>query len=207
MSEPDDVLDENLDEKLRAAFAPPPPHVHAAAARAAAAPRAHGPRWPWLLAAAAVAVLGVVFAMTRTTRGTHTHDGHALGAMWVAAYEHAVARGDAGSFCCDPGSDFARTCEQRFAARIVVGASAGASEVELCGCYCGLPTGGCVAAMARTSAGPVGLFVVPRDADPAPRLPRDSDLHLARRELGPVVLYALSSASPAEPLARFELAP
>jgi hypothetical protein len=75
------------------------------------------------------------------------------------------------------------------------------------GCYCGLPTGGCVAALANTGEGAVGVFVVPRAQDPQPCLPANCALHLARRELGPLVLYAVSRSPQAGPLAQFALAP
>jgi hypothetical protein len=48
---------------------------------------------------------------------------------------------------------------------------------------------------------------LPRDRDPRPRLPANCAFELARRELGPVVLYALSRREAERSLAPFRLAP
>jgi hypothetical protein len=198
-----DPLDDELDRRLRAAFAPPSNAQLAGVARAAAhAPQRRLP-WPWLLAAAA-AVLTIVFMVARPTRGPQGHDGAQLGAMWAAAFADAETNGFASGSCCDGGQDLAGVCQQRFAVRLRFG---GSDDVTVHGCYCGLPTGGCVAALCHTGNEPVGVFVVPREQDPGPRLPASSGLHLARRELGPLVLYAVSRSPRPASLAPFELAP
>ena len=185
--------DDQLDARLRAAFALPPSSVFAAQARAVAVPHHARPRWPWLLAAAALLVT-IALAITRPVRGPEGHDANELGAMWAAAYEHALEQGFSGGSCCVPGLDLAKACEEKFAVKLGLGAE---SPVKLLGCYCGLPTGGCMALLARTNGDAVCVYVVPCGRDPRPRLPDQSNLHLARRELGSLVLYALS-ASPAD---------
>jgi hypothetical protein len=75
--------------------------------------------------------------------------------------------------------------------------------VKLVGCYCGLPTGGCMALLVRTNGDPVCVYVMPCAQDPRPRLPAASTLHLARRELGSLVLYALSTSPADDTLAGF----
>ena len=198
-----DPLDEALDARLRTAFAPPSSAQFAAQARAVV--RAPAPRvmWPWLLAAAAL-MLTIGLFVLRPARGPEGHDGAELGAMWVAAYEHAETSGFGSASCCDPAQDFGVACEQRFAVRIGLG---GDSDVTLRGCYCGLPTGGCVAVLADTKQGPVGVFVVARGQDPKPCLPAGSTLHLARRELGPLVIYAVSRSQQLPSLEQFALSP
>ena len=191
-------LDRRIDDRLRAAFAAPSASVFEAQARRIAGARARRPLWPWLLAAAALLVT-TVFAFSRP-RGPEGHDGHQLGAMWVAAYEHALSQGFGGGSCCEPALDLAKICEEKFAARLGL---APAGAVELLGCYCGLPTGGCVALMAKTRDDPVCVYVLPRGADPRPQLPAGSRLHLARREMGPLVLYALSQSAAADALGEF----
>jgi hypothetical protein len=205
MNDPaDDVLDAQLDRQLRAAFAPPPADALTQRVHAAIAPRARAPRrWPWL-AGVATAAAAVVLALllARPARGPEGHDGAQLGAMFAAAYEHAVANVGRGAACCDPHSDFGAACAQRFAVRLEVG---GGLEVQ--GCYCGLPTGGCVALLARADRGLVGVFALPRAQDPRPRLPHGSPLHLSRRELGDVVLYCVCREPSPQTLASFALAP
>lgn len=198
MNEP---LDDAIDARLRAAFAPPSPPQLAAAARAAVAEPAARPLWPWLLAAAALLLVFGLYAL-RSPRGPEGHDGAQLGAMWAAAYEHALTNGFGGGSCCDPQQDFGIVCEQKFAVKLEV-----AGGVTLHGCYCGLPTGGGVAVLADTADGPVGVFAVPRGRDPRPRLPAGCPLQLARRELGPVVLYAISRSAPGSSLEPFRLVP
>jgi hypothetical protein len=191
--------DDQLDARLRGAFAPPPASTFAAQARAVAAPH-HGVRkWPWLLAAAA-AVVTIVLAITRPVRGPEGHDANELGAMWAAAFADARENGFSGGSCCVPGLDLAKACEEKFAVKLGLGDGA---PVKLVGCYCGLPTGGCMALIALTNGDPVCVYVVPCGQDPKPRLPADSTLHLARRELGSLVLYALSESPAAETLAGF----
>jgi hypothetical protein len=142
--------------------------------------------------------------------GEPSPDGEQLGSMWAAAYEHALAndapRQGAQRMCCDPSQDFGAECERRFAVKLAIGGE----DVLLRGCYCGLPTGGCIAAMAETRDGPIGVFVVGRERDPRPQLPPQAPLQLVRRELGGLVLYAVArrqQASPEAALQRFELRP
>ena len=130
--------------------------------------------------------------------------------MWAAAYEHALANREAPDgkpFCCDPKVDFCGTCEKRFDVRLGFGAAG--PGITLRGCYCGLSTGGCVAALVDTAAGPVGVFVVPRGKDPRPQLPSQSPWRLVRRDLGALTLYAVggAAADPALPLAQFRIEP
>lgn len=198
-----DALDREVDQRLRAAFAPPAPATFARAARSAIdGTGASGwPRiWPWAIAAAAV-LLVVLFAWQRRSGDTVRHSAHELGAMWAAAYEHAVRDGFGGESCCAPDIDLARLCEERFASKLGLGP---AGSVQLLGCYCGdQPTGGCMALLARTNGSPVAVYVLPRDQDPRPELPPGCALEMARRELGPLVLYAVSKSASADTLAEF----
>lgn len=206
MNAPRDRHDDVLDAQMRAAFASPAAHELSELARAAtrvAPVRPLYPKWPWLLAAAAL-LLAIGFLVARPARGPEGHDAHELGALWAAAYEHADASGFGGSSCCDPKLDFGSECEKHFAVRLGLDGSSG---VTLHGCYCGLPTGGCVAVLAETPDGPMGVFAVPRGRDPRPVLPAGSSLQLSRRELGPIVLYAVSPRAPAAPLAAFRVEP
>lgn len=207
----DDARDARLDAMLRRVYAPPADEALVVIARSAttAVPGRRLP-WQWLLAAAALLLTLAIWQVTRPPVGPEGHDGKQLGALWAAAYEHALANPrppDGKPFCCDPSQDFCRTCEQRFSVRLGFGAAN--AGITLRGCYCGLSTGGCVAALVDTAAGPVGLFVLPRAEDPGPELPVPSKLRLARREIGEVVLYAVGgeSVDPNAPLRRFELAP
>jgi hypothetical protein len=52
---------------------------------------------------------------------------------------------------------------------------------------------------------PVSVFVVPSNSDPRPVLSNRDDLRLRRRELGPLVLYALASEERDEVLMDFGL--
>lgn len=193
-----DEADARLDAALRSAFVPPPASQFASVATRVATSRAA--RWPWLLAAAAVAIAAALW-LTRPRLGPEGHDGRELGAMWVAAYEHALEGGFAEGSCCDPGLDLRRECERRFAAQLDLAPS----SVQLLGCYCGLSTGGCMAILARANDTPVCVYVLPRAQDPLPRpqLPDDSRFELARREVGDLVLYAISESVSAQALAPF----
>lgn len=199
----DDRHERRLDDQLRAAFAPPPAAVFTATARRAASvpPQPFAFRVvPWLLAAAALLVLALLF-LEKPRRGPEGHDGHELGAMWAAAYEHALAEDFGGGACCEPDVDLAKLCEEKFASRLDLGP---AGTVKLLGCYCGdQPTGGCMVLLARTNGAPVAVYVLPSSKDPRPELPADSGLQLARREMGALVLYALSKSVAAETLAEF----
>ncbi|MBL8747862.1 MAG: hypothetical protein JNK78_01785 [Planctomycetes bacterium] len=194
--------DRDLDARLRAAFVPPPATVSAAAARTAVegtAPRERPRVWPWLVVLAAALAVVALF-LQRPRRGTEGHGGGELGAMWVAAYEHALDEGFAGASCCTPDVDLAKLCEEKFATRLGVAAG----SVRLLGCYCGKePVGGCMALLARSGGEPVAVYVLPCRDDPRPRLPEGSPLHLARREVGPLVLYALSRSAAAATLEDF----
>lgn len=206
----DDPRDARLDAILRRAYVPPPDELLAQAAAAAIAPQPRRLPWQWLLAAAALLLTFVIWHATKAPVGPEGHDGKQLGALWAAAYEHALANPrapDGKPFCCDPSQDFCRTCEQRFSVRLGFGAAN--AGITLRGCYCGLSTGGCVAALVETSTGPVGVFVLPRSKDPKPVLPAQSSLRLARRELGRIVLYGVGghAADPTTPLSTFELTP
>lgn len=204
-------LDHELDRQLRSAFTPPSDFDAVALASAAvrSGPRHESRRWPWLLAAAALLVTFAIGWLQRPASAPPA-DGEQLGSMWAAAYEHALAdeapREGQPRMCCDPSQDFGAACERRFAVKLAIGGQ----DVLLRGCYCGLPTGGCVAAMAETRDGPIGVFVVGRDRDPRPQLPAQSPLQLVRRELGGLVLYAVArrqQPSPEAALQRFELRP
>lgn len=195
-----DPLDDALDAQLRAAFAPPAAASLAATARAAIG-ATRRPLWPWFVAAAAALLVTIGFLVLRPARGPEGHDGAQLGAMWAAAFEHAEANGFGSGSCCDNGQDVGMACERRFAVKLGVG-----DGVTLHGCYCGLPTGGCVAALAHTPDGPIGVFLLPRGQDPLPSLPAGSALRLSRRELGPLVLYAVSRGAATQSLQEFRLA-
>lgn len=198
----DDALDAELDARLRSAFAPPPPQVLQTHAERAVAPSTTRPGpWPWYLVAAGVLVIAT-FALLPSRRGPEGHDGLALGAMWAAAFQDAVAHGfDEGS-CCQPNFDLPATCRAAFAVPLELPVDSG---VSLVGCYCGkLPTGGCMVLLTAAAGERVCVYVVPRRQDPGVVLPQGSSLHLSRRELGELVLYSLSQ-SPATALDRFVL--
>lgn len=201
-----DPIDDRLDAMLRETFAPPTDSAFAAMARAARAPKAL-PRSPWfaagfVAAAAVVVALVLLFARDRDVRGPEGHDGPALGAMWVAAYQHALSTaGDKAVSCCDPDLDFCACCEEKFAVRLALDAEGPRARVR--GCYSGLPTGGCVTTILDTDEGQVAVFAVPRGCDPGPRLPEGSGLQLVRREIGDLVLYAVAGQQ--QPSAQREL--
>jgi hypothetical protein len=208
---PDPATDDRIDGLLRRAYAPPPAaDVASAAAAAMTAPVRRAATVRWLAAAAALLLAVGGWLLARGPVGPEGHDGAQLGAMWAAAYEHALANRDAPdgkSFCCDPTVDFCGTCEKRFDVRLGFGAVG--KNITLRGCYCGLSTGGCIAALVDTTAGPVGVFVVPRGKDPRPQLPPQSPWRLVRRDLGALTLYAVggAAADPAVPLAQFRIEP
>ncbi|MBM4062785.1 MAG: hypothetical protein FJ265_17070 [Planctomycetes bacterium] len=186
-----DPLDLRLDESLRAAFAPPPASTFtAAAARAVGRPRAL-PRWPWFVAAAALLVVAVLMAAWPRPRGPEGHDGRELGALWAAAYHDAEAQGFGVEGCPRTGADLCNACEKRFSCRLAV---AKGSDLALLGTYEGRPTGGSMTLLARAGGEPLCVCVLPQRQDPRVKLPRDSGLHLARRELGDLVLYAVAKS-------------
>lgn len=195
-----DPTDARLDAELRRAFAPPAAGELASVARAVTRPRVAPWLAPVLMAAAALFVALGVFLLARAERvtGPEGHDAEQLGAMWAAAYDRAVAEGTgAPDSCCDPKLDFCACCEELFSVRLEL--AEGTAELRLRGGYRGLPTGGCAAALLDTPNGPVGVFAVPRAHDPGPCLPQGSTLQLARRELGPIVLYAVAGRQQPEP--------
>ena len=213
----DDDLDRSLDAQLRAAFAPPPAASFAGAAARIARPATARRRWQWwLAAAAAVFLVWVLSPQDRRRLGPEGHDGRELGALWAAAYADAVTRGFGGSGpgggpgggghgpggCCVTSFDLGMACERRFATRLELAAS---GDLTVVGSYRGLSTGGCMAVLARYGDEPVSVCVVCAEDDPRVELPADSPLHLARRELGGVVLYALSKAPPRAALDQFVL--
>ncbi len=198
----DDDLDRRLDEQLRAAFTPLPPERLREFAANAVSPSPTRPLWPiWLLATAALCML--TFVLAQAGDSAPRSESVSLGSMWVAAYEDAMDRGF--SNCCDGSCGMrelglAQTCEQRLDVRLEVAAGA---EVELVGAYHGLPTGGCMTLLAETGTTPVCVFVIPRAEDRGIELPVGKSLHLARREVGKLVLYALSESPASAALGDF----
>lgn len=194
-------VDDKIDKQLREAFAPPPAeHYGDVASGVSAAPR---PMWMWL-AAAAAAVLIVLFALDdgRGPRGPEGHDGWQTGAMWVAAYDHAIDTGFGTAGCCESQTDFGEKCREVCGQTL---SFVGDEDAQVLGCYFGLPTGGCVGLLLQVQGDPVSVFVVRRDADPHPVISNREELRLRRRELGPLVLYALAYAERDEVLDSFEL--
>ncbi|MCA8953750.1 MAG: hypothetical protein KDE27_29835 [Planctomycetes bacterium] len=179
--------DERIDELLRAAFAPPPERDFAAAAQRVVDPAA-GPRpaWPWF--AAAAALLAIALVLVSRTASAPVGRGAELGALWAAAYEDAAASDFQGG-CCGTGFDLPQACQDHFDCRIGV---RGTGDVAVLGDYCGREVGDCMMLIARDGERTVCVCVVPRTADPGVELPAGSRLHLTRRELGDVVLYALA---------------
>ncbi|MBX3462958.1 MAG: hypothetical protein KF830_07290 [Planctomycetes bacterium] len=191
-------LDRSIDQALRAALAPPPAAAFALLARRASGRRAPWRRWPWALAAAAALLVGALVLALQPGRPT-PRSGVELGALWVAAYEHAMGQGFEGGPCCDLVGDLPQACQERFATQLDIAAG----PVRMLGCYCGLPTGGCMTLLVRHDGTPVCVFVLPRTEDPRPALPAGSRYDLARRELGDVVVYALSESVSAATVAEF----
>lgn len=188
MQKPDDEL---IDAQLRRAFSPPPDaHFGEVASAVVAAPVAHRPRWPWIVAAAAAALV-VALGLLRPQRGPEGHDGRQLAALWTAAYEHALDCGFGSAGCCAGDPDLAALCQRLCGTRLAFGGD-GDGDVRLLGCYSGLPTGGCLALLLQVHGDPVCVFVVPRGNDPHPSLPPSASLTLSRRDLGPLVLYSLA---------------
>lgn len=200
--EPDDLID----QRLRAAFAPPPAEHYEQVARGASRPTRT--LWPWALAAAA-AMLAFVLLVDSSRRGVAVGpDGHSpkqLGAMWVAAYDHSIDQGFGVGGCCENSADLASRCQE------VCGQSLSYrgdedQDVQLLGCYCGsLPTGGCVGVLLQVRGDPVAVFVLPLSRDPRPILVDRDDLVLSRRELGGLALYSVAYEDRQEALAGFSL--
>ncbi|MCR9245028.1 MAG: hypothetical protein NXI31_08340 [bacterium] len=199
--------DARIDRELRAAFAPPSASAFADAARDVVTPRGGGPRrlprlLPIALAAAALLLLAWPVAAGWLNDRSSTSEpltGDQLGAMWIAAYEDAASRGFQGG-CCEPSFDLPQACLDRFACRIGVRDEA---RVAIAGSYCGLETGGCMAIIARDGALPMCVYVLPRASDPRVTLPAGSGLHLSRRKIGELVLYALAPEPVTGSLAQF----
>lgn len=195
-------FDRRLDAALRQAFAPPSDAALAELAAQATAVR-RPPRWPWLVAAAALLVVAITFLAWPRPRGPEGHDGAQLGALWAAAYTDAVGQGfhqGSGTGCCNVGLDLPTTCRQQFSCALDV---AKGSDLNLLGTYQGQPTGGGMTLLATVGTAPVCVCIVPKAKDPRVKLPRDSGLHLQRRELGEVVLYAVSKQPVEDALAGF----
>lgn len=200
----EDELDRRLDDELRAAFTPPPAPEFEAVARRVARPRGNVlRRWPWmLLAAAALVLLGVFLAGPwLRSSGDIGHGDEALGRAWITAYESAEKQGF-GPSCCEPGFDVGAACQGRFAC--CLGVESGGS-LAVVGGYAGEVPPECMALLARDGDLPMCVFVMQKANDRSVRLPQDSDLHLARRELGDLVLYAVADAPPDRALAQFVL--
>ncbi|MFN3243764.1 MAG: hypothetical protein ACE37K_19815 [Planctomycetota bacterium] len=205
MSEPDD---DRIDDLLRAAFVPPPDEAFAAMAESArqdapapgAAPR---PLWPWLLAAAAVMLVGVlVFDALQRPDRPDAYRPAELGAMWAAAYDHAIDTGFGGGGCCEAPTDLAQRCREVCGQALSFG---GRGDVQLLGCYCGLSTGGCLGLMLQVDGAPISVFVLRADQDPRPVLEGRDELVLQRRALGELVLYSIGYERREQALAGFSL--
>jgi hypothetical protein len=195
-------LDRQLDESLRAAFVPPSVDVMAAVARDAMHTPRPVRRWPWFVAAAALLVVTLFLVARPQLRGPEGHDGQQLGAMWAAAYDDAVAQGFGGVGCCQMGVDVRKACHERFSCGLDLARD---SHVSVLGSYSGLPTGGSMTLLTNASGAPVCVCVVPAKNDPRVELPVASNLHLARRELGDLVLYSLSRSPTTAALDAFVL--
>lgn len=193
--------DKMIDEQLRDAFTPPPAEHYADVAKGVST--AVKPLWMWV-AASAAALLVILFAIDdgRGPRGPEGHDGREIGAMWVAAYDHAIDSGFGGGGCCGNKADFSDKCQEVCGQRLLFG---GDEDVEVLGCYCGLPTGGCVGLLLQVEGNPVTVFVVPSETDPRPVIRNRDELRLRRRELGPLVLYALAYEERDDVLTEFRL--
>jgi hypothetical protein len=196
MNEPDD----RLDAALRRAFTPPPARAFAELAsrttRAAPSPRPWR-AWRWLLAAAAALVVAALWLQAPSDR----QDGAALGRLWLTAYENAQSQGFTRN-CCEPVFDLATTCRDRFAATLGLAADA---QVELIGCFCSVPAGEGMVLLARQAGEACCVYVLRKEHDPGVTLPASTQLRLARRELGELVLYGLGAEATDATLAQFVL--
>jgi hypothetical protein len=137
-------------------------------------------------------------------RGPEGHDGQALGAIWVASYEDAVRQGFGTSPCCRTPIDLPTDCQAACGVRLDLLRRDG---VSVLGSYCGLSTGGCMALLTEADGAPVCVYVLPARNDPHVAVPASSQLHLVRRDLGAVVLYALGRRDPGGLLDRFLIQP
>jgi hypothetical protein len=113
----------------------------------------------------------------RGPRGPEGHDGRQIGAMWVAAYDHAIDTGFGTAGCCESQTDFSEKCREVCGQTL---SFVGAEDAQVLGCYSGLPTGGCVGLLLRVQGDPVSVFVVRRDADPHPMISSCDDVSSAR---------------------------
>lgn len=188
MRDPNDDL---IDEQLRQAFAPPPAEHYREVAQGISRPVR--PWWPWLtLAAAAMLLVAFLWDGRGDVSGPGRPGGAKLGAMWVAAYDHAIDSGFGVGGCCEAPLDLSAKCREVCGAALSFG---GNDDLQLLGCYCGgKPTGGCLGLLLQVDGDPVAVFVAPLDADPRPVLAERSELNLRRRVIGSVVLYSLAYA-------------
>ena len=198
MSEPSD---DRIDDLLRAAFAPPADERFAEMAEtaqqgpAAPAPVVR-PLWPWLLAAAAAMLVGVlIFDALQRPERPDAYESAELGAIWAAAYDHAVDSGFGSGGCCEVPTNLAERCQEVCGQALSFG---GSDDAQLLGCYCGLSTGGCLGLMLQVDGEPISVFVLRADQDPRPVL-RDRDelqlrrLHFAAHAPKVLLLYQLAS--------------
>ena len=210
-----DDSDQTIDDALRAAFRPPDASRFrelAEAAQGASAPTISPARprrlGPWL-AAAAAAILAALWLLDHRPLGPQGHDGKELGALWAAAYEHAVASGFGSMGCCQTPFDVTSKCEEICGVPLQFDDD---EDIALLGCYSGLSTGGCLGLLLEVSGAPVAVFVVPVDSDPIPALSHEN-LQINRRQLGDLAIYAISQrrtvdtavAAPPAALHRFSL--
>lgn len=197
--------DDRLDQRLRAAFSAPPAEqfadLAAHAIRGTAPSQRTRPLWPWLLAAAALLALTFLW-LDGPRRGPQGQDAAQLGRLWAAAYADAHASGFSSS-CCDAQFDLPTRCRERLGAALELVDAAG---VDVIGCYCTGPDGGTMILLTQQGDQHGCICVLPRRNDPGVELPAGSDLQVARRELGPLVLYAIGPRADAAQLRAFELA-
>lgn len=195
----EDGLTPEVERALRSAFAPPPAEQFAAVARAAAQTPEAARRWPWLVAAAALLAVWLVWWTTPAPRGPEGHDGAQLGALWAAAFHDAERQGF-GMDCCHSGMNLREACRERLGCGLDVAKDA---RLAVLGTYAGGPTGGGMTLLAQAGSMPMCVCVLPRHRDPRVQLPKDSGLVLGRRELGEVVVYAVAKGDVREALAAF----